>query len=530
MSVFEKLFKTVVFFLQFLATTFLFFCLAQTTFAQVEITEIMYSLEGPDDPYEWVEIYNNGSNEIDISEWRFNDGDNHKFVISEEKGGQGSLVLASFSYAIIADDANTFISKYSSFSGTVIDTVMSLNNTFDTLQIKDVAGVIVSEKLYYSSVGADGDGNSLQKVNSSWCAGVPTPGGVNINVCADSSDDDSPASGDDGDTQEQEPPATYSDTMSSWAEESKISAYAGVRKRVVVAGASTQFMGQSRAADGEPLQFARYIWSFGDGAREEGKDITHTYYYPGEYVVVLNTASGGYAAMDRVSVEVISADIAISNVSFDDPSFIEIYNKTSYELDLSQWKLKVGKQKFTISQDTFIKPKKKIIFPAQVTKLSIKKGDEISFLYPSGDIVTSHSAKEDLPTPTNKTSNNTQTAQPASDYVEEKVVVKNTANQKEEEKLAVAGSFGGVAKSAVARSYGEVKEELITPNTAQAANVLSEARSQKENKDDGLFWGIMGVSLVSLIAIYGVLISKERENPVQSGDEIGLYKIIEIED
>ena len=67
-------------------------------------------------------------------------------------------------------------------------------------------------------------------------------------------------------------------------------------------------------------------------------------------------------------------------------------------------------------------------------------------------------------------------------------------------------------------------------NIAQAANVLSGSRSQKNDQESGLFWGIMGVSLVSLIAIYGVLISKEKEKSVQVGDEVGLYKIIEIED
>ena len=542
---------------------FLFFYLAGSASAQVEITEIMYNLEGGDSGREWIELRNTGIESVDLYSWRFFEADsNHK--IYTEKGGDviglGSYIEPN-SYVILSNAVDVFMLDHSSYSGIVYYSSFSLHNTGELLIIRDSELNDIDPVTYSSEWGANGDGNSLQKVNGSWCAGTPTPGAENISIYADSPDDDPSPSGDDEDepdnesTQEQEPPATYSDTMPSWAEEPKISTYAGARKRIIVAGASIDFKGQSRGADGEPLQFARYIWSFGDGACDEGKEITHTYYYPGEYVVVLNTASGRYATMDRVVVKVISANIVITNVSFDDPSFIEIHNKTSYELDLSQWQLKAGKQIFTIPQDTFIKPKKKIVFPSQVTELFIKKGDKVTFLYPSGDIVASYSAKENIPAPVNKDSNETQTTQPASDYVKEKVVTKDTAynnlfphntvksegssilgyvdiEENEEAKPAAAESFG-VVKPAAARSYGEVKEELITPdidNTAQVANVLSETESRKSNKEDGLFWGIMGVSLISLIAIYGVLISKEKENPVQAEDEVSLYKIIEIED
>ena len=545
----------IVFVLWFLTATFLFFCFTGSAFAQVEITEIMYDLEGSDTNREWVEIYNGGSDDIDLAKWWFVDmaSENekrHKF--SPYPKESGDVVIRSNSFAVIVIKPEAFLEDWSGFSGKILDSSFSLQQKYDIgekLIIRDSEENDIDSVTYDPLWGANGDGNSLQKVNGSWCAGTPTPGVNNVTICADSPDDDPDSSptdwqGDDNqDTQEAS--ATYSKTMPSWAEEPKISTYAGARKRIVVAGVSTDFTGQSRGADDKLLSYARYIWSFGDGSQGVGKDITHTYYYPGEYIVVLNTASRGYAAMDRVVVKVIPADIVITNVSFDDPSFIEIYNKTSYELDLSQWKLKVGKWKFTIPQDTFIGPKKKIVFPSQVTKLSLKEGNEISFLYPSGDIVTSYDVKKEVPTPLNKVSNNTPITQPASDHVEEKVVIKNTNtennnpspyNTVKSEEFSVQ-NYDGIdedeEKPIVAIGSGVAKKELIAPNTsntAQAANVLGGAKPQKKNKEDGLFWGIMGVSLISLIAIYGVLISKEKENSVQTADEVGLYKIIEIED
>ena len=576
----EKFFKTIIFVSRFLTTTFLFFYLAQTAFAQVEITEIMYDFEeGSDSGREWVEIHNTNGDLIDISDWRFFEAEtNHKLKIIF-----GGGILSSGEYAIIVSDDVKFYIDNPTFSHDVLDSSFSLSNTGEVLTIRDSDLNDVNLVTYSSEWGANGDGNSLQKVNGSWCAGTPTPGMENISVCADSPDDDpNPAlrdgQGDDEEyppddrsTQEQELPATYSGTIPSWTEEPKISTYAGARKRIVLAGADINFEGKSNGVDGKLLPYARHVWNFGDGSQGIGKEIIHTYYYPGEYVVVLNTTSGEYAAMDRILVEVIPADILISNVSFDNPSFIEIYNKTSYELDLSRWQLKVGEWKFTIPRDTFIRPKKKIIFPSQVTKFSFKKGSEITLLYPSGDIVTSYyKEEENIPTQANKILNNTQTAQPTNDYVEEKVVIKNTTkneasnnsssqnivkskensarsyadiNESKETKPSSAKSYSEakpaftspkpLAEEGVARSSDVAKEKLINSNvsnTAQVANVLGGVEPRKENKKDGLFWGIIGVSLISLIAIYGVLISKEKKNSVSAGNEACLYKIIEIED
>ena len=547
----EKFFKMIVFFLRFLLLVFLFFCFTSVTFAQVEITEIMYDFEeGSDSGREWVEIHNVGGGLVDISDWRFFEAEtNHKLKIIS---GDGALSVGE--YAIIVSDDVKFYIDNPTFSGDVLDSSFSLRQKDDIgeeLVIRDQDENDIDSVTYDPLWGAKGDGNSLQKVNGSWCAGAPTPGATNIFVCARQLDDDSdpsPADGQEDDDEDiQESSETYSDTMPSRAEEPKISTYAGAAKRIMIAGASIDFEGKSFGTDGKILPYARHVWSFGDGSRGEGKEITHTYYYPGEYVVVLNTTSGGYSATDRVFVEIIPADILINNVFFDEPSFIEIYNKTSYELDLSRWQLKVGEWKFTIPQDTFIRAKRKIIFPSRITKLSLKEGDEISLLYPSGEIVTTYKEKEKISL-INKIESEKQEAQlatqPASDYIEEKVVNKdavsnnsfshNTVKSEESSALSYIDIEDDDEKPAFAQGYGEAKKETIVPdvkNTAQEARALGGVNSQNKNKqEDGLFWGIMGVSLLSLIAIYGVLVSKEKKNSFQTKNEAGLYDIIEIKD
>ncbi|MEK7501194.1 MAG: lamin tail domain-containing protein, partial [Patescibacteria group bacterium] len=132
------------------------------------INEIMYDLEGSDTSNnksrEWVEIYNNSGQEITLtgstSGWRFNDGSNH---LLNEPAAQGSMAISASGYAILAGDAATFLSDHSGFSGTVIDTVMSLKNSTSTIKISAPDGTVIDEVTYYSSWGANGDGKTLER-------------------------------------------------------------------------------------------------------------------------------------------------------------------------------------------------------------------------------------------------------------------------------------------------------------------------------------------------------------------------------
>jgi len=133
----------------------------------IVINEIMYNLEGGDDPHEWVEIFNASGQAVDLTDWRFNDGKNHILNIPPEKGGQGSIIIQSGEYTTFTDDAATFLADHPEFTGTIIDTVMSLKNTSATLSLIDVDGNIIDSITYQNAWGADGNGKSLEKINTS---------------------------------------------------------------------------------------------------------------------------------------------------------------------------------------------------------------------------------------------------------------------------------------------------------------------------------------------------------------------------
>lgn len=132
-------------------------------FNPIIINEVMYDLSGSDDNHEWVEIKNISVGDIDLTGWKFNDGSNHNLNLPPKNGGQGSSVIPSGGYAILADRADVFLSDYPGFSGIVIDTVMSLNNATEILKIIDADGQTVEQISYDNSLGANGDGYSLER-------------------------------------------------------------------------------------------------------------------------------------------------------------------------------------------------------------------------------------------------------------------------------------------------------------------------------------------------------------------------------
>ena len=147
------------------------------------INEIMYDLEGSDTSSgksrEWVEIYNNSGHTITLTGgnggWRFNDGSNH---LLNEPAAQGSMTISAGGYAILAGDAAIFLIDHPGFSGTVIDTVMSLKNTSAILKISSPDGTLIDEVTYNSSWGANGNGKTLERKSAAGGSNDPNNWGV----------------------------------------------------------------------------------------------------------------------------------------------------------------------------------------------------------------------------------------------------------------------------------------------------------------------------------------------------------------
>ena len=129
----------------------------QTT-GDININEIMYNPPGADTDHEWLELYNNDTTDVDITGWRFYEaGINHSLTLI-----QGSMVIPPEGYAIIADNATTFLDEHQECNGTVIDSAFSLNNSGEYIALKNATLGIIDEVAYNASWGADGNGRTLE--------------------------------------------------------------------------------------------------------------------------------------------------------------------------------------------------------------------------------------------------------------------------------------------------------------------------------------------------------------------------------
>jgi hypothetical protein len=108
-------------------------------------------------------------------------------------------------------------------------------------------------------------------------------------------------------------------------------------------------------------------WNFGDGSEGSGDILTHTYYYPGEYIVIVNAVFPKGTAVARARVVVLEPDIEVVSVK---KEYITIRNNSPYEVNLFGRAIWSSDGFFLFPQDTIMGVNQAISFSSEITKLS----------------------------------------------------------------------------------------------------------------------------------------------------------------
>lgn len=306
------------------------------------INEIMSNPVGDDGGREWVELYNNSSSTLDIS----------NLSISIKGGAfvstfsvNGGTIISPDGYGIIASTvsgATKFLQDYPTYNGPLLRSSISLVNTGVTsIEIK-VSGV--SLDVLSSYIGAK-EGLTLSKINGSFVIGNPTPGSENQIFV------------DDAQTQA----TTTSNTASAQTTISQMSppltdiVLYMPQEKVAVAGAETNFsvFGLTRA--GKNIDNLTYTWAYGDGGDGNGSSTLYRYAYPGRYITSVEGSNGYLIGIGRMNVRVVAPDIVIKNIHNGKYGrYIDIENPNTYDLDLSQWKLAIDNIKYPFPKNTIL--------------------------------------------------------------------------------------------------------------------------------------------------------------------------------
>ena len=151
---------------------------------------------------------------------------------------------------------------------------------------------------------------------------------------------------------------------------------AGVRS---VAGGGSFFDGSVYGYEDAPIEHARFLWNFGDGTTAEGQRVFHVYAYPGRYVVMLDASSGIQSGTARFTLSVVAPSLRL--LTEPDGSLM-VCNDASEELDLGNWVLARGGERFVIPQGTVLEAGGSVRFAPAI--LGLPSGDSAELLFANG--------------------------------------------------------------------------------------------------------------------------------------------------
>jgi hypothetical protein len=131
---------------------------------KVIINEIMYNPKGNDKGREWIELFNAGNCEVNLTGWRFFESNtNHKINLIF-----GSIILKPNQFTIISNNASKFKEEYPSASCNIFQSSFSLSNRGEFIAIKNSSLQIIDSVNYSSSWGANDNGKSLELNDGIW--------------------------------------------------------------------------------------------------------------------------------------------------------------------------------------------------------------------------------------------------------------------------------------------------------------------------------------------------------------------------
>jgi PKD repeat protein len=292
------------------------------------ISEIMYDLDGSDSGREWIEVYNGGSENIEVltgsgaNAWRFFDGSNHILNLAN-----GTSTIAVSEYFIIASDAQNFLTEHPGFALAVFDTVMSLGNSSSTIALSFDGGQTQSISAGYDATwGASGNGKTLEKIN-----------------------------------------LTQESAVSNWQESSVLGGTPGAVK--------------SQGTDLPPLPPD-------DGSGDDDPPADEEPEPPASEAPV----SGGTRAPSNYWSQIKISELLPNPVGSDDAEWIELFNQGQNTVDLSGFKVQDNSAgQYTIGQGLLLAGNSYLVLYKNQTKISLNNtgGDSVKVYSPDNNLLDS---------------------------------------------------------------------------------------------------------------------------------------------
>ena len=371
----------------FIYSLFLFFFLyPAVALGAVVVNEIAWMGTAVSANDEWVELYNNGNESVNLAGWRLASTDGQPDISFDTCVNTAIAAGGYFLLERTDDETVPGITTDCIYTG-------ALGNASEHLQLLNASGSVV-DSVNATDGWPAGDNTTketMQRNNGGWLTAVATPKAVNnsnppTNSGQDNNNNDTNTNGaDSGSGSGNTTNAGGTDEPYVQPEDlPNIKASTGEDQSAAV-GEQVQFHGSAWGLDNKMLENARYMWNFGDGATYDGQNVGHIYMFPGTYVVRLSVSSGKYSAFDDVRVVVGGNTIGISEVIPGETGWIEIQNTGKKSIHMGGWIIESSDSRFVVPLGTTIAPQSFAVLSAATTHVLLKsEGDHVYLFYPNG--------------------------------------------------------------------------------------------------------------------------------------------------
>lgn len=329
---------------------------------------------------EWIKLYNNTAEDVDLTGWALEAEDG-----SPKISLRGMISAADFFVLERTDDESlTGIMASQIYTG-------ALGNNGEHLFLKNSLGVVVDEidcgsgwfagendnKLAMERIDVLGAGNNV----SNW-----RTAGEDLLIV-----DSLPSDSVDELSSEEELEIQES-SGSTQSDEFILKAIAGANVEIFT---DQDLLFDASFSEGLNDE-AKFFWNFGDGYTSSEKKIYHSYRYAGEYIAALKITIDNFSDTAYRMVKALNSNVIISELlpnveGKDDKEWIEIYNKSEQMVDISGWQIddeEGGSKAFVFPESTFISAKGYLVFEKEATGIILNNSDDSARLLSSdGSIV-----------------------------------------------------------------------------------------------------------------------------------------------
>ena len=325
---------------------------------------------------EWIELYNNTDQEIDLTGWTLKSADERP-----EISLNGIIPAQGFFLLERTDDNSVLeITADQIYSG-------ALSNSGEKLGLYDTEDNLI-DSVDCSEGWFSGDNSSKQTMERK---NPQSPGNSPDNWQSSQSPGGTPKSQNSSgqeilpEPESEEPPEEPSPEElydEGWSEPIEFNHPPTAEAGSNITGLIDQEIffdaSQSRDEDGDNLT---YLWNFGDGTTDTQTQTSHKYSFPGQYIVSLSADDGKLSNLDITTINIYSSSIIISEF-MPDYGWIELFNQSKQMANLSGWQLDSPEDNspFIFPENTLIGPNQFLVLSQDVTKLSLN--NQIQLFYP----------------------------------------------------------------------------------------------------------------------------------------------------